>query len=93
MVGIPPIKMVMNGGWFIIAIPTLCSFWDVHLSYLSLWMVALRVWLQSYECFRAGRGNISKNHVFEIRTVDHGCEFVIARVLDATRQQIHEHVE
>ena len=23
MVGIPPIKMVMNGGWFIIAIPTL----------------------------------------------------------------------
>ena len=27
MVGIPPIKMVMNGGWFILAIPTLDICW------------------------------------------------------------------
>ena len=29
MVGIPPIKMVMTGGWFIIAIPTLVKFDDL----------------------------------------------------------------
>ena len=29
MVGIPPIKMVMNGGWFIIAIPTSWDLWDL----------------------------------------------------------------
>ena len=34
---IPPIKMVMNGGWFMIAIPTLCfklpegRFWPIYL--------------------------------------------------------------
>ena len=28
MVNIPPIKIVMNGGWFNIAIPTLMSAWN-----------------------------------------------------------------
>ena len=36
MVGIPAIKMVMHGGWFIIAIPTLNGYRYIWVNYNDL---------------------------------------------------------